>query len=387
MTPTLVVVAYNRPDSLQRLLRSLQTAVYPAGESVRLIISIDGGGGQNRAVQTVAQAADWPHGLKDIIVHEQNLGLIDHLFSCGDLSEVYGRIILLEDDLVVSPAFYAYASQALDFYADEPQIGGISLNALWFNGFNHLPFTPYLDGGDTFFMQIAWFHGQAYTAAQWRAFREWYKTNDRPVVLDDGLHPAFTRFASTEWFPRKTRFLVDTGRFYLFPRTSYTVNFGDTGTHFVQETRFFQLPLQMGQAKLRFLSWADSLAVYDDFQEIIPDRLKRLAPHLADFDFVVDFYGERPIDHVSTRYILTTQPSRQSLFRYGLVMRPAVANVIHQIEGDEIVLSATVDIEFRRLARFRAAWVREAYYKRLRPMGRRQKLRLAIGRWLVSMGF
>ena len=40
MTPTLVVIAYNRPHSLRRLLHSLLQAHYPAG-NVRLVISLD----------------------------------------------------------------------------------------------------------------------------------------------------------------------------------------------------------------------------------------------------------------------------------------------------------------------------------------------------------
>ena len=49
------------------------------------------------------------------------------MLQCGDISYEYGSVIVLEDDLFVSPFFYKYAVEAQEFYRDDNRIGGISL--------------------------------------------------------------------------------------------------------------------------------------------------------------------------------------------------------------------------------------------------------------------
>ena len=95
--PAIVVVTYNRPDSLTRLLGSLSKARYPDG--VPLVISIDGGGNRERKVVKTAEEFPWPHGKKKVICHEKNLGLREHILSCGDLTERYDSEILLGIDI------------------------------------------------------------------------------------------------------------------------------------------------------------------------------------------------------------------------------------------------------------------------------------------------
>src|SRR5512139_3880591 len=123
MSVAIVVNAYNRPAALARLLASLQQAVYPADGPVPLIISIDRGGSHD--VRTLADDFVWPHGPCEVIVQEQHLGLVQHFFACGDLTRRHDALIYLEDDLTISPVFFAYASQALSFYQHSDQVEGL----------------------------------------------------------------------------------------------------------------------------------------------------------------------------------------------------------------------------------------------------------------------
>ncbi|MCA9926658.1 MAG: glycosyltransferase, partial [Anaerolineales bacterium] len=92
MKPTIIVVAYNRPHALHRLLTSLRQAEYPP--DVTLIISIDAGGEHGRSVHTIAQQFAWSAGEKQVIVRERPFGLTGHVFACGDLTQEIGPIIL-----------------------------------------------------------------------------------------------------------------------------------------------------------------------------------------------------------------------------------------------------------------------------------------------------
>ena len=85
MKPAIVVVSYNRPNSLRRLLNSVKSAVYHSND-IRLIISVDYQDSHNHnEVVQLANEFDWVYGEKKIIEHKENLGLKAHVLSCGDL--------------------------------------------------------------------------------------------------------------------------------------------------------------------------------------------------------------------------------------------------------------------------------------------------------------
>ncbi|MFQ5400851.1 MAG: glycosyltransferase [Anaerolineae bacterium] len=383
MKPTLVVTAYNRPHALRRLLHSLCKAEYPPG--VRLVISIDTGGEHTAKVRRLAADFRWPHGDKQVIQHEKKLGLIGNVFFGGGLSQTYGAVILLEDDLFVSPMFYHYAQQALDFYADDSRIAGISLNALWFNGFTHHPFTPYLDDADVFFMQVAWYQGQAYTGTQWAAFTQWREKSAESETAVP-LHELFSSFPDTDWFPLKTRYLAETDRFYVFPRQSLTTNFGDIGTHFDHTTRFFQVPLQTFRRQFRLSSLDDSVAVFDSFQELLPRCLNQLTDRFRGYDYAVDLNGAKSPANLRAEYVLTTRRCRSPLFTFGKVMRPLAANVVEGVPGNGIYFGKTADLEKGRLASLIQQQSNDDYFMRGRRLGRRKRMLFWLARLLQRAG-
>lgn len=378
MMPAVVVMAYNRLHSLTRLLSSLQAADHP--DSVSLIISIDRGV-DTHDVLRYAEQFDWRHGDKRVIYHEQHLGLVEHFFFCGGLTKEHGAIVLLEDDLYVSPMYYRFATQAIDAYADDARIAGLALNALWFNGYTHYPFTPLPDDSDVFFLQVPWYQGQAYTRAQWEAFDAWRAGGDRTPTTDDPIHELFLAFDEDEWFPLKIKYLVDTDRYYVFPRESFTTNFGDAGTHFASKTDFFQVPLQCMRNRFRLRSLDDACAVYDSFFEIRPDRLDRLTDTLSGYDYAVDLNGTKRKAHIGADHVLTTQPCRTPARSFGLSMRPPEANVIAGVPGQAISLCAADDVVYGRLAQLATGSRLQAYFGR-RPPTLRRWIQWRLGDWV-----
>ena len=95
-----VVVGYNRSDSMRRILGSLAKADYKE-KDIPLVISIDHSGREE--VEQVAREFQWNYGPKEVICHKERLGLRKHIISCGDLTRRYGAVMILEDDLYVSP--------------------------------------------------------------------------------------------------------------------------------------------------------------------------------------------------------------------------------------------------------------------------------------------
>ncbi|MEQ8584041.1 MAG: hypothetical protein RIC30_15295 [Marinoscillum sp.] len=334
--PAIVINAYNRPKSLNRLLCSLDQA--DIVEGVQLVISLEGE--SDPEVVTLAENYHWTYGKKRIIRHSSKLGLIQHFLACGDLTEEYECIIYLEDDLFVGPGFYQYSCAVLTEYGGDPSLAGFSLNSLWFNGYLHLPFVPINDGGLTFFLQVPWYQGQVYTYAQWTAFKGWLK-NFRSPDSDFPMHHLLKDFKySDDWFPIKTQFLIETNKYYCFPRVSHCVNFGDSGTHFKNKSGYFQTELAQGYLPGPFLSTDRALAVYDSYFEILPEKLKQLNHALEPYDFETDLYGTKDLSLIQKTFVLTSQLHKHSDdLGFGLEMRPHELNIAYQISGRHFVMT------------------------------------------------
>jgi hypothetical protein len=120
---------YKRPEHTLRALEALSRCEL-AAESV-LYIFCDGAKRPEDAaavqqVRDVVAARQWC-GTVEIIESDANKGLACSIIAgVGRLCEEYGRVIVLEDDLIVSPYFLRYMNDALELYRDEEMVMQIS---------------------------------------------------------------------------------------------------------------------------------------------------------------------------------------------------------------------------------------------------------------------
>src|SRR5690625_6183829 len=97
------------------------------------------------------------------------MGLKKHIYRCISLSEIYGSVILLEDDLTLSLLYYLYAMEALNAYGKSDRVAGISLYAQVYNETAQLPFIPLFVPKAAYFMQLASSWGAGWSEDQWRS--------------------------------------------------------------------------------------------------------------------------------------------------------------------------------------------------------------------------
>ncbi len=340
MTPAIVVIAYDRPDSLKRLLTSIEKAVYPSGAAPELIISIDKS--DSDATAGVADQFEYSHGKKTVIKRPERMGLREHVLSCGDLTEDHGSIIVLEDDLFVAPSFYEFSCKALEFAEDDDRIGSVSLYNHLFNVHKREAFAAIDDGYDNWYLQIPSSWGQAYTKKQWQLFRAWYADNKDKDLAGVSVPANVSGWSDRSWLKYYIVYLIETGKYTLYPRVSYTTNFGDMGTHACKPDTDLQVPISGSKGPLycRFSTLDRSSAVYDSFFENI---------RLAD-DCIVDLYGYKPIDEMISvskndeaarpvKYVLTCASLPYRVVKsFGRSMRPLDANVVYEVEGADLFL-------------------------------------------------
>jgi hypothetical protein len=169
---------------------------------------------------------------------ESNLGLAASIIQgVSSICQKHGRVIVLEDDLITSPHFLSYMNDALDKYADVPQVAAIS-------GY-HPPFKAQVP--ETFFQCDA----ECWGWATWK--RAWDKFNPNgPELLaelkwrgmqrmfdQDGTYPYIRMLESQiaghndSWAIRWRASVILQGMLSLYPKHALTLNIGidGSGTH------------------------------------------------------------------------------------------------------------------------------------------------------------
>lgn len=127
-----VVFAYNRADKLKMCLEALENNSLV--NMTDLFIFADGAKGVSD-IDKVEQVRNYIHQYEQdskfnkvtIIEQPKNLGLANSII--GGVSRViseYHKVIVVEDDLIVSADFLSYMNQALDYYEYMKEYGSIS---------------------------------------------------------------------------------------------------------------------------------------------------------------------------------------------------------------------------------------------------------------------
>ena len=178
------------------------------------------------------------HGFKSIhiVEREKNLGLANSLIAgITDVINQYGRVIVVEDDLILSPYFLKFMNEALEKYKDDDRVGTISAYVP--------PIKEKLP--ETFFLM----YFQCWGWATWKRAWELLETNPKPLLR--GLRFKKNKFdvgggcgnygnlycqkvgLVDSWYVRYYASLFLKGKLSFYPGFSLTANNGldGSGTH------------------------------------------------------------------------------------------------------------------------------------------------------------
>ncbi|MEO0702458.1 MAG: sugar transferase [Pseudomonadota bacterium] len=129
MTAPVALFAYARPEHLEKTLASLRAN--RRAQETPLIVFCDGArsSADAQSVERVRQIAGSATGFKslDVRVRAHNVGLATSIIEgVSQVCEAFGRVIVLEDDMIVSPTFLDFMNDALDTYAVQPKVWHIT---------------------------------------------------------------------------------------------------------------------------------------------------------------------------------------------------------------------------------------------------------------------
>lgn len=331
----IVSIGYNRLDSQSRLLENLVQADFTGYNNVPLVISIDCSG--DEGLYNYARTFKWPHGDKYVLIREERMGLKNHILSCGDLTQYFKGVILLEDDLYLNKYFYHYVMQMMGDYGDCDKVACVGMYKNEMNGFCWLPGDALTNGADVRAVQTVCTSGEAFSAKMWQSFKEWYdKTEIDWASLDV---PEKEKKWGKAWSKFYDAYLVLNDRYTIYPIISLSTNFGESGEHGLssEESLRFQATLLYGYRKFQTLPF-DELVKYDshgnslNLFEVLGTKREETC---------IDLYGNRE-NRYGKRYYLSVTPKPYKVLKsFGLWMRPMELNILNGLEGIDIFLYDT----------------------------------------------
>lgn len=331
MKIAICAICYNRLNSLKRLLVSLEKAYYD--ESVTLIISIDKS--DTTEVEDYADSYEWKNGELRVIKHEKNLGLRNHILSCGEHLHEFDAIIVLEDDVYVAPSFYYYARECVEKYYTNPNIAGIGLFSYPVNAHNKLPFKPVPTDSDVYLLQLACSWGQVWMKNQWFEFMNWYKDHNEEFPKLPHLPESICSWPKSSWLKYHDKYCIETNKYFVFPYTSLTTCFCDIGTHATKKETHTQSIMVYGEKKHFNLN---PTIKYDGFFEA-----ESIYEHLglSKDELCIDLFGEKQNRENKRFYLTRNQLPYKVLKSFALDFKPWELNVLNDLEGHEVFLYDT----------------------------------------------
>lgn len=130
MLAPIVLFVYNREDHTRRTLETLKKNL--GAKESRLYIFSDGAKTEKEnenvlRVRKLIREYEGDFLETHIIEAERNQGLAASVISgVSKVIKEYGKVIVLEDDIITTPYFLSYMNQALDFYEQDGRIWSIS---------------------------------------------------------------------------------------------------------------------------------------------------------------------------------------------------------------------------------------------------------------------
>lgn len=331
MDIAICLIAYNRINSLKRLLSSLDNAVYSC--PVKLYISVDKS--DDSTIEEFAKEYQWKYGEKEVILHKENLGLRKHVISCGDILQKHDALVVLEDDIFVAPGFMLFAQTAVDEFVGRKDIAGISLYSFFINYHSCQPFIPIKENSDVYLMQNAQSWGQVWMKDQWEDFKRWYDKNSEDFGQMSHLPKSICGWSNKSWLKYHTRYCIENNKYFVYPYTSYTTCFSDVGEHIKDSTPIVQTPLSMAtEMQLRFCP----TVTYDTYFE--NQKIYEWLGMSAD-ELCIDYYGDNGNQKKCRFWLSRLLMPYKVVKSFGLLIRPYELNIKHSISGNDLFLYDT----------------------------------------------
>jgi len=235
MNTPIALFVYNRPMHTRQTVEALQKNHLSLDSDLIIFSDAAKSEVQAEAVKDVRQYIHQIDGFKSVKVveRETNFGLARSIIEgVTKLCEKYGRVIVLEDDLVTSPHFLQFMNDALHMYEAEDQVMHIS----------GATYPTERMEEETFFLRVPLCWGWGTWDRAWRHFRkndDVMKKFDRKMLREFSFNHTYNTWEQLKanksglistWFVYWYAALFLRKGLALFPGRSLVRNIGMDGT-------------------------------------------------------------------------------------------------------------------------------------------------------------
>jgi glycosyltransferase involved in cell wall biosynthesis len=245
----IIIFAFNRPSHLAGLLKSLSQNKEFAESEVYIYVDGPRDNSDLKLVQETREVAKGFSGMKakKLVLREKNLGLgISLKTGVTEVLSKSDKIIVLEDDLIVTNSFLKYMNMGLDKYLTEPKVASIHGYCFGFDQPIQDPF--FLKGADC----LGWATWKdRWNSIVWNPSELMDRINELGLIRQfnlDESHSHYSVLRAEEkkgfhsWAIYWHASMFSQGRLTLFPGISLIEYAGadGSGTHVVENSDFWK---------------------------------------------------------------------------------------------------------------------------------------------------
>lgn len=284
----IVLFVYNRPSHVKQTIESLQKNELAEQSELFIFSDAPRTDEVQDNVKKVREYIKTIRGFKKITIVErtENHGLAKSIISgVTEIVNKFGRIIVLEDDMVSSPYFLRFMNEALELYKNEEKV--ISIHAYVYPVRAQLPKTFFLIGADCWGW-ATWKRGwdlfepdgkKLLTEIRERHLEKVFDFNNTypfTKMLEDQIRGGNNSWA-VRWYA--SAFLKD--KLTLYPGKSLIKNVGldDSGTHCnvtnIYDTQIYREPIAITNILLEENTFAKK-EIEKYFKSVKPDFIDRI---------------------------------------------------------------------------------------------------------------
>jgi len=162
-TAPIALFVYNRPEHTRRTVEALRRNDLAADSDLFIFSDVARNVEAAASVRAVRDYIGRIEGFRSVrtVARETNFGLASSIIDgVTEVCREYGRVIVLEDDLVTSAHFLRFMNEALDTYKNDE--GVASIHGYWYPVDAPVP--------ETFFLRVASSWGWATWSRAWKLF-------------------------------------------------------------------------------------------------------------------------------------------------------------------------------------------------------------------------
>ncbi|XP_041356334.1 uncharacterized protein LOC121373678 [Gigantopelta aegis] len=268
----IIVLTFDRPESLARCLSSLNEAEY-GGDKVIIDVWVDRAKGERETIHPetyrVAKKFTFRHGEVKVHNHSRHVGLHGQWLNTWDVQNSGKEIaIFIEDDTAVSRHFYKWLKAVHKKYARYPNVNGFSTQGV---SIRHSGDPGYLTGPADhvcFLYPVLGTWGFSPNRQNWLKFIDWYTHASKdpnfqphvPGILPSKWYSSFVKRGRTDrmWSIWHIYYAWKNTEYTLYPnlpgRQGLTINWKEKGLNYNKnkakpdpllqtwESRFVDLP-------------------------------------------------------------------------------------------------------------------------------------------------